>query len=146
MSGTIAQLKEIKELLDGGVLTQQEFDAQKTLILEKPKITQVAPAPVVGQPAQPAMMQPDQFLQAAGAGRLDEVNQYLEGGGDVNERDEVRAAEKPQLASAPLFPPLYAPRHSRYISPLSHPIYLPTGCRTRDTHRRDRFARAAGRE
>ena len=73
MSGTIAQLKEIKELLDGGVLTQQEFDAQKTLILEKPKITQVAPAPVapapvapvVGQPAmmqagmmQPGMMQP----------------------------------------------------------------------------------------
>ena len=83
MSGTVAQLKELKELLDGGVLTQEEFDAQKTVILEKYKITQVAPAPVVGQPAQPAMMQPDQFLQAAGAGRLDEVNQYLEGGGDV---------------------------------------------------------------
>ena len=33
MSGTIAQLKELKELLDGGVLTQGEFDAQKSVIL-----------------------------------------------------------------------------------------------------------------
>ena len=33
MSGTIAQLKELKELLDGGVLTQDEFDAQKSVIL-----------------------------------------------------------------------------------------------------------------
>ena len=58
MSGTIAQLKEIKELLDGGVLTQQEFDAQKTLILEKPKITQVAPAPVAPAPVAPVVGQP----------------------------------------------------------------------------------------
>ena len=33
MSGTIAQLKELKELLDGGVLTQGEFDEQKSVIL-----------------------------------------------------------------------------------------------------------------
>ena len=51
MGDTVAQLKGLKELLDGGVLTQEEFDAQKTVILDaqKSKITQVAPAPVVGQ-------------------------------------------------------------------------------------------------
>ena len=49
MGDTVAQLKGLKELLDGGVLTQEEFDAQKTVILEKAKSTQVAPAPVVGQ-------------------------------------------------------------------------------------------------
>ena len=61
MSGTIEQLKELKELLDQGVLTQEEFDAQKKEILEKPKTTQVAPEPaIVAQPAtmQPGMMQP----------------------------------------------------------------------------------------
>ena len=61
MSGTIEQLKELKELLDQGVLTQEEFDGQKKAILEKPKITQVSPEPViVAQPAtmQPGMMQP----------------------------------------------------------------------------------------
>ena len=61
MSGTIGQLKELKELLDQGVLTQEEFDAQKKEILEKPKTTQVAPEPaIVAQPAtmQPGMMQP----------------------------------------------------------------------------------------
>ena len=47
--GTVAQLKGLKELLDGGVLTKEEFDAEKTVILEKSKITQVKPAPVVGQ-------------------------------------------------------------------------------------------------
>ena len=38
---TVARLKGLKELLDGGVLTQEEFDAQKKEILEKPKTTQV---------------------------------------------------------------------------------------------------------
>ena len=44
MGDTVAQLKGLKELLDGGVLTQEEFDAQKTVILDaqKSKITQVA--------------------------------------------------------------------------------------------------------
>ena len=46
MGDTVAQLKGLKELLDGGVLTQEEFDAQKTVILEKAKSTQVAPAPI----------------------------------------------------------------------------------------------------
>ena len=50
MSDTISKLKDLKELLDAGALTQDEFDEQKSLILEKSKITQVAPAPVVGQP------------------------------------------------------------------------------------------------
>jgi len=54
MSGTTVgqQLKELKELLDGGVLTQGEFDEQKTAILEKSKVAET-------QPAQPAIsMQP----------------------------------------------------------------------------------------
>ena len=65
MSGTIEQLKELKELLDQGVLTQEEFDGQKKAILEKPKTTQVSPEPIIAQPAtmqpgmsQPCMMQP----------------------------------------------------------------------------------------
>ena len=33
MGDTVAQLKGLKELLDGGVLTQGEFDAQKSVIL-----------------------------------------------------------------------------------------------------------------
>ena len=50
MSDTISKLKDLKELLDGGALTQDEFDAQKAVLLGNSKITQVAPAPVVGQP------------------------------------------------------------------------------------------------
>ena len=56
MSGTIEQLKELKDLLDQGVLTQEEFDGQKKAILETPKITQASPEPVIV--AQPATMQP----------------------------------------------------------------------------------------
>ena len=33
-SGKVPRLMELKELLDGGVLTQEEFDAQKKAILE----------------------------------------------------------------------------------------------------------------
>ena len=54
MSDTISKLKDLKELLDGGALTQDEFDAQKAVLLGNSKITQVAPAPVV---VQPGMMQ-----------------------------------------------------------------------------------------
>ena len=54
MSGTIAQLKELKELLDGGVLTQDEFDAQKSVILQ----------PGMMQPA--ITMQPVAGINAAG--------------------------------------------------------------------------------
>ena len=61
MSGTIEQLKELKDLLDQGVLTQEEFDGQKKAILEKPKITQVSPEPVIV--AQPATMQPGMMMQ-----------------------------------------------------------------------------------
>ena len=50
MSDTISKLKDLKELLDGGALTQDEFDTQKAVLLGNSKITQVAPAPVVGQP------------------------------------------------------------------------------------------------
>ena len=69
MSGTIEQLKELKDLLDQGVLTQEEFDGQKKAILEKPKITQVSPEPViVAQPAtmQPGMMQPGMMMANGG--------------------------------------------------------------------------------
>ena len=45
MSDTISKLKDLKELLDGGALTQDEFDAQKAVLLGNSKITQVAPAP-----------------------------------------------------------------------------------------------------
>jgi hypothetical protein len=31
----VEQLRELKELLDEGILTQDEFDAQKKAILEK---------------------------------------------------------------------------------------------------------------
>lgn len=50
MGATMEQLKELKEMLDAGVLTQEEFDAQKKIILadtNKPsaKPNQVAPEP-----------------------------------------------------------------------------------------------------
>ena len=32
----VSQLKQLKECLDGGILTQEEFDAQKKLILNPP--------------------------------------------------------------------------------------------------------------
>lgn len=31
----VEQLRELKELLDEGILTQEEFDAQKKMVLEK---------------------------------------------------------------------------------------------------------------
>ena len=62
---TLTQLKELKELLDGGVLTQEEFDAQKKVILEgsagiKPVQADVAVAPGTIMPVVPngGMMQP----------------------------------------------------------------------------------------
>ena len=58
MSDTISKLKDLKELLDGGALTQDEFDAQKAVLLGNSKITQVAPAPVVGQPRVQSMRNP----------------------------------------------------------------------------------------
>mmetsp|Transcript_6758 Transcript_6758/g.21156 ORF Transcript_6758/g.21156 Transcript_6758/m.21156 type:complete len:189 (+) Transcript_6758:354-920(+) len=88
MSGTIEQLKELKELLDQGVLTQEEFDAQKKEILEKPKTTQVAPEPaIVAQPAtmQPGMMQPG-MMQCNAAGQMVDASGnivVMDGGGRV---------------------------------------------------------------
>ena len=38
MSGVVAQLKDLKELLDSGALSQEEFDAQKKLILNPPGV------------------------------------------------------------------------------------------------------------
>jgi len=93
MSGTIEQLKELKELLDQGVLTQEEFDAQKKEILEKPKTTQVAPEPaIVAQPAtmQPGMMQPGMMqpgmMQCNAAGQMVDASGnivVMDGGGRV---------------------------------------------------------------
>ena len=98
MSGTIEQLKELKDLLDQGVLTQEEFDGQKKAILEKPKITQVSPEPViVAQPAtmqpgmmQPGMMQPGMMqpgmMQCNAAGQMVDASGrtvVMDGGGRV---------------------------------------------------------------
>jgi hypothetical protein len=48
MSDKVAKLKELKELLDAGVLTQEEFDAQKKVVLE---------ATTAIMPVQPGMIQ-----------------------------------------------------------------------------------------
>ena len=72
MSGTIAQLKELKELLDGGVLTQDEFDAQKSVILQ----------PGMMQPA--ITMQPVAGINAAGQMvDADGISLVMDGGGRV---------------------------------------------------------------
>ena len=36
VQNNVAKLKELKELLDSGVLTQEEFDARKKIILAEP--------------------------------------------------------------------------------------------------------------
>jgi hypothetical protein len=58
MSRTVAQLKELKELLDDGVLTKEEFDAQKTFLLEKSAITM---QPGMSQPGMMAQQRPPPF-------------------------------------------------------------------------------------
>ena len=89
MSGTIGQLKELKELLDQGVLTQEEFDAQKKEILEKPKTTQVAPEPaIVAQPAtmQPGMMQPGMMqpgMMQPGMMQCNAAGQMVDASGNI---------------------------------------------------------------
>ena len=89
MSGTIEQLKELKELLDQGVLTQEEFDAQKKEILEKPKTTQVAPEPaIVAQPAtmQPGMMQPGMMqpgMMQPGMMQCNAAGQMVDASGNI---------------------------------------------------------------
>ena len=73
MSGTIAQLKELKELLDGGVLTQDEFDAQKSVILQ-PGMMQPA---IMTQPGVVSINAAGQMVDADGIGLV------MDGGGRV---------------------------------------------------------------
>ena len=49
MSDTVAKLKELKELLDSGVLTQAEFDAEKAKVLGAPVAPAAPQAMVRGQ-------------------------------------------------------------------------------------------------
>ena len=57
---TVAQLRALKELLDSGVLTQEEFDAQKKIVLATsnamPTLNPGMIQPVLAGGAQPAMM------------------------------------------------------------------------------------------
>ena len=63
MSDVVEKLKQLKELLDDGVLTQEEFDAQKKQVLATPTPVQGNPVPV----AQPQMMQqPQMMMQPSG--------------------------------------------------------------------------------
>ena len=73
MSGTIAQLKELKELLDGGVLTQDEFDAQKSVILQ-PGMMQPA---IMTQPGVVSINAAGQMVDADG------ISLVMDGGGRV---------------------------------------------------------------
>ena len=73
MSGTIAQLKELKELLDGGVLTQDEFDAQKSVILQ-PGMMQPA---IMTQPGVVSINAAGQMVDADG------ISLVMDGGGAV---------------------------------------------------------------
>ena len=57
MSDTISKLKDLKELLDGGALTQAEFDAQKAQLLATPP------------PAPPQVMQPAAIMMQPGVGQ-----------------------------------------------------------------------------
>ena len=51
MSDTISKLKDLKELLDGGALTQEEFDAQKAQLLATPsQAMQASPTVIMTQP------------------------------------------------------------------------------------------------
>ena len=40
MADKVGKLKELKELLDAGALTQDEFDSQKKIVLAKPAAKQ----------------------------------------------------------------------------------------------------------
>ena len=63
MSDVVEKLKQLKELLDDGVLTQEEFDAQKKQVLATPTPVQGNQVPV----AQPQMMQqPQMMMQPSG--------------------------------------------------------------------------------
>lgn len=56
----VAKLKELKELLDTGVLSQEEFDAEKKKVLEVPatEIQPVMAHPGMSNMLQPGMMRP----------------------------------------------------------------------------------------
>ena len=66
MEGKLEKLKSLKELLDAGVLTQEEFTTQKKLVLEENNTPAIQPAQAVpqGMPLQAQMqMQPGMQIQ-----------------------------------------------------------------------------------
>ena len=81
---TIAKLKELKELLDAEVLTKEEFDEQKKMILAGPK--EESKPVVMGKPmaeaemvpvAEPTAMQPVANIQGLHAGGVITINQRI---------------------------------------------------------------------
>ena len=83
----IAKIKEFKELLDAGALTQEEFEAEKKKILNAPadvpqEVTPAAVQPVMmGTPAPQPMAMPQPMMMPQQAAPNIVVQNVVQGGG-----------------------------------------------------------------